>query len=125
LIVWGFVLWPGLKKRVDMIGHDTDGEELVTRVVKMAPCVQDNRPSLRTQAAAMRGCDCHSVNRPRFFEMRKTAARELRRRCLLGFRKSSRWQNAIASTLQACVPQIFTPLKQWQWPAFLLSRGGS
>src|SRR5439155_25588292 len=63
------VFWPGLKERVDMVGHHAKGKKLVARVVKMTPCVQDDGSSLWTQAAPMRRCDCYGVNRPRLFEM--------------------------------------------------------
>ena len=77
-----FVLWPGLKQRMHMIRHDADSEEFVTRIVKMTPCVQHNRASLRIKVASMLRCvNSHGINRPWFFEMRETTARVMSARC--------------------------------------------
>src|SRR4051794_36777166 len=115
-----FVFWPGLKKSVHMIRHDADGEEFVTRIVETTPRVQHNVPSLRIKAAATRRRYCHRVNCPGLFKIWEPTTRVKSARCRFTLEKSSRWQNAIASTLQACAPRIFIPRKQRQGTTFFL-----
>ena len=103
-----------------MIRHDADGEEFVTRIVKMTPCVQDNGSSLRTKGTPMRRLLLSRRKSPTAFRNAGADDASNERPMLIQIREKFAMANAIASTLQACAPRIFIPRKQRQGTAFFL-----